>query len=72
MSVILNMQRLESTLKKKSNTICYHAVRESAAMGESLTGHINSMENPADLAKKGNGKWAEKATLDEQASLRLV
>ena len=40
MSVIHNTQRLELTLRKKSNSICYHAVRESVAMGESLTGHI--------------------------------
>jgi hypothetical protein len=46
MSVIHNTQRPESTLKKKSNQICYHAVRESIAMGESLTGHISSQENP--------------------------
>ena len=52
MSVIHNTQRPESTLKKKSNAICYHAVRESVAMGESLTGHIKTTENPADLATK--------------------
>jgi ribosomal protein L31E len=52
MSVIHNTQRPESTLKKKSNQICYHAVRESIAMGESLTSHISSQENPADLATK--------------------
>ena len=52
MSVIHNTQRPESTLKKKSNEICYHAVRESVAMGESLTGHIATAENPADLATK--------------------
>ena len=52
MSVIHNTQRPESTLKKKSNQICYHAVRESVAMGESLTGHISSKDNPADLATK--------------------
>ena len=52
MSVIHNTQRPESTLKKKSNSICYHAVRESAAMGEILTGHISTHENPADLATK--------------------
>ena len=52
MSVIHNTQRPESTLKKKSNSICYHAIRESVAMGESLTGHIPSKENPADLATK--------------------
>lgn len=52
MSVIYNTQRPESTLRKKSNAICYHAVRESVAMGESLTGHIKSTENPADIATK--------------------
>ena len=35
MSVIHNNQSHESTLKKKSNSICYHAVRKSVAMGES-------------------------------------
>jgi hypothetical protein len=52
MSVIHNTQRPESTLKKKSNSICYHAVRESVAMGESLTGHVASTENLADIATK--------------------
>lgn len=52
MSVIHNTQRPESTLKKKSNSICYHAIRESVAMGESLTGHVSSKENPADIATK--------------------
>jgi hypothetical protein len=33
MLVVHNTQRPESVLKKKSNAICYHAVRESAAMG---------------------------------------
>jgi len=34
MSLINNTQRPESTLKKKkSNAICYHAVRESVDMG---------------------------------------
>jgi len=52
MSVIHNTQKPESTLKKKSNSICYHAIRESVAMGESLTAHVASKENPADLATK--------------------
>ena len=52
MSVIHNTQRPESTLKKKSNSICYHAIRESVAMGECLTGHIRSQKNCADLASK--------------------
>ena len=43
MSVIHNTQRPESTLKKKSNAIAYHAVRESIIMGEeSLTGHVGT------------------------------
>ena len=52
MSVIHNTQRPESTLKKKSNAICYHAVRESVAMGESLTAHIPPDRNVADLLTK--------------------
>ena len=37
MSVINNTQKPESVLKKKSNSICYHAIREAVAMGEILT-----------------------------------
>ena len=50
--VIHNTQRPESMLKKKSNSICYHAVRESVAMGESLTAHIGTNENVGNLATK--------------------
>jgi hypothetical protein len=50
--VIHNTQRPESTLKEKSNAICYHAVRESVAMGECITGHVASVDNPADIATK--------------------
>ena len=49
MSVIHNTQRPESMLKKKSNAICYHAIRESVAMGECLTGHVSTDDNCADL-----------------------
>ena len=52
MSVIYNTQRPESTLKKKSNSIAYHACRESVVMGESKTGHVSSVNNPADLCTK--------------------
>ena len=52
MSIIHNTQCLESTLKKKSNEICYHATRELVVMGESRTGHVATAENPADLATK--------------------
>ena len=51
-SVITNTSRPESTLRKKNNQICYHAVRESVAMDESRTTHIRTDANPADLATK--------------------
>ena len=50
MLVIHNTQRPESTLKNKSDYICYHDVCESVAMGESLTGNVGANENCADLA----------------------
>ena len=52
MSVIHNTQRPESLLKKKCNSICYHGVRESVAMGETLTTHVQTLENYADLLTK--------------------
>lgn len=52
MSVIHNTQRPESMLKKKLNSICYHAVHESVAMGECLTGKVDTKENPANIATK--------------------
>ena len=50
MSIIHNIQHLESSVKKKSNKICYHAIHKSVAMGESRTGHLVTAENPANLA----------------------
>jgi hypothetical protein len=52
MSVVHNNQRPEYVLKKKSNSICYHAVRESAAMGESIIGCVPSVDNLADICTK--------------------
>jgi Reverse transcriptase (RNA-dependent DNA polymerase) len=52
MSVINNTTKPESTLKKKSNQICFHACRESVAMNESLMSHVKTDENLADLATK--------------------
>ena len=52
MSVIHNTHIYEFTLKKKSNSFCYHAVRKSVSMGESLTGHVETDKNCADLATK--------------------
>ena len=48
-SVIHNTSKPESTLKKMCNAIAYHDIHESVAMGETLTGHIKSKDNPADL-----------------------
>ena len=53
MLVIHNTQRPESMLKKISNSICYHAVRESVAMGESLTGHTGTNKVWAEAAIHG-------------------
>jgi hypothetical protein len=52
MYVVCNTQRTESVLMKKSNSICYHAVRTYVAMGESLIGDVPSAENPADIFTK--------------------
>ena len=52
MSVIHNTQRPELMLRNKSNAICYHAVRESVEMGESLTAHVSTHHNPADICTK--------------------
>jgi hypothetical protein len=51
-SQVTNSSRLESTLKKKCNSICYHAIRESVAMGESLITHIKTDDNLSDFLTK--------------------
>ena len=52
MSMIHNTQHQESTLQKKLNSICYHAIRKAVAMREILTGHVKMDENPAALLTK--------------------
>ena len=52
MSVIYNKSQPESTLKKKSNSICYHAVREAVANGECLTTHCKTRDNYPDMMTK--------------------
>ena len=56
---ITNSTRPESTLQKKSNSICYHAILELVAMGESLLTHVGNADNLADLLKKPifGAKW---------------
>ena len=62
MSTIHNTQCPESRLNK-SNSICYHAVRELVAMGELLTGLVKPDENPADILTKVVGGWIKRKNL---------
>ena len=52
MSVIYNTSRPESTIKEKSNSTCYHAVREAVASVECLTTHCTTGDNYSDMMKK--------------------
>ncbi len=55
-SQVTNSSRPESTLKKKCNSICYHANRELVAICKSLITHIQTWFNLADfLTKVTNG-----------------
>ena len=51
-SVLCNTTAPESTLKKKSNAIAYHFVREGVARDEWRTAYVNTDENVADLLTK--------------------
>jgi hypothetical protein len=51
-SVLANTTIPDSTLKKKSQSICYHFVREGAARDEWRTSYINTHDNEADLLTK--------------------
>ncbi len=49
-----NLSRPKLTLTKKFNLICYHAIQELVAMGESLVTHIRTGENLADFLTKAS------------------
>jgi len=51
-SVLYNESLLDSTLKKKSNSIAYHFVREGCARDEWRLAYISTHENVADLMTK--------------------
>ena len=51
-SVLCNTSIPDSTLKKKSNSIAYHFVREGCARDEWRTAYVNTHLNPADLLTK--------------------
>ena len=51
-SVLANTTIPDSTLKKKSQSIAYHFVREGVASDEWRTTYVNTHDNPADLLTK--------------------
>jgi hypothetical protein len=51
-SVLYNTTLPDSTLKKKSQSIAYHFVREGAARDEWRTSYVNTHDNDADLLTK--------------------
>ena len=51
-SVIYNTSQPEQTPKKKSNYICYHAVRKAVVSGECLTTHFKTGDNCYDMMTK--------------------
>ena len=52
MYVIHNTSKPKSVLKNKSNSICYHFVKEVVAMKECQTTHVPTARNWADLLTK--------------------
>jgi hypothetical protein len=63
MSVVYNTTRPESTLKKKSNSIAYHFVRENVANGTLRVAYENTLTNLADcLTKTQSGPIRQRIT----------
>ena len=56
----------DSVLKKKSQSIAYHFVREGAARGEWRTSYVNTHDNEADLLTKTlpNGEKRQKFVMN--------
>jgi hypothetical protein len=52
MSVVYITSSPKSMLKKKSNSIAYHAAREAIALGKILISHIKTDNNIADVMTK--------------------
>ena len=51
-SVLCNTTMPDSTLKKKSQSIAYHLIREGAARDEWRITYVNTLVNEADLLTK--------------------
>jgi hypothetical protein len=64
-SVVPNATRPESLLKKKSNAIAYHAVREAVAMKEIMICHVPTDDNVAEIMTKVLPSGARRNTLVE-------
>ena len=50
--VLVNSSMPHSTLKKKSNSIAFHFVREGTARDEWRVAYINTHDNPSDMLTK--------------------
>ena len=59
MPVVYSTRRPESTLKNKSNYICYNTVHESVAMGESLTGHVGANKKTKKCVVESAGSMCQ-------------
>ena len=51
-SVLVNLAVPHSQLKKKSNSVAFHHVREGSALDEWRVTYINTRENIVDLLTK--------------------
>ena len=51
-SVLANMTKPHSILKKKSSSIAYHFIREGVAKDEWRTTYLNTHLNPSDMFTK--------------------
>jgi len=51
-SVLANTTNPDSTLKKKSQSIAYHLVRDGVARREWMTSYVNTHDNEDDLLTK--------------------
>lgn len=48
MSIVINARKPKLTLKNKLNSICYHTVHYSVAIGKALVFHIPTKKNLVD------------------------
>ena len=60
-SVLANTTIPDSTLKKKSQSIAHHFVREGVTRNKWRTAHVNTHDNPADLLPKPLPAGAKRA-----------